>query len=72
MNTLFTSSYDSNKHQLLAQTNLEDLTDVSLVLGSISGPYLPFGALMVSQSWLYRVGKIADQLTVAGNATVHG
>ena len=56
MNTLFTSSYDSNKHQLLTQTNLEDLTDVSLVLGSISGPYLPFGALhgvsvMTLQGW---------------------
>ena len=56
MNTLFTSSYDSNKQQLSAQTNLEDLTDVSLVLWSISGPYLPFGSLhgvsvMTLQGW---------------------
>ena len=39
------SSYESKKHQLLAQTSLERLTDISLALRSISGPCLLFDAL---------------------------
>ena len=39
------TSYESKKHQLYAQTRLEDLRDVSLTLGSISDLYLPFRTL---------------------------
>ena len=39
------SSYKPNKHPLEGQTRLYDLTDVSLVLGSIMDPCLLFGAL---------------------------
>ena len=57
---------------------LEGLIDVSLVLGSISGPYLLFGALSVAivsvitlRGW-QNCSRRADQLGMAGNGIVHG